>query len=247
MDEMYNAQTSIQPVKSYPGEEFKRPRDYHRRAEVNSRTSIRLFFRQNMDIVRNICIVLALLIITNSCVYFNTKRNTKEEMEAIMRNEITKTRIQTEQETIFRMKEEYGINDAKLKQDKMEADATYLATMLEAYAEAGNSDAALYLIGCSAKNRQLSNRYPNDMFSVVSAKDQYMGWDETRVPTARTKQIAKDIEEIYATIGAPMSTSYVYIVWTSREVKLIDNLEKNVPTHTFYEADMEDFLKARNG
>ena len=125
----------------------------------------------------------------------------------------------------------------------MDADAGWNAIMLQAYADAGNSDAALYLVGCSAKNRQLSGKYPGDMHSVVSARDQYMGFDESRVPTARVTAIAKNIEKIYTTIGAPMSTNFVYINWTSREVKLLDNLEKGVPTHTFYESDMEDFLK----
>ena len=243
VDEMY----SIQPVKTYPREEtIKRPKQNESQAYMGRRASLRLFFEQNKEIVRNACIILALLLVTNFCTFMSTKRNTTAEMQKILENKIAETAFVTRQETISRMKEEYGINDEKLKQDRMETDSDWNAIMLQAYADAGNTDEGLYLIGCSAKNRQLSNRYPNDMYSVVSAKDQYIGFDESRVPTARVKAIAKDIEKIYDTVGAPMSTSYVYVNWTPREVKLLDNLEKNQPTHTFYESDMQDFLKEWN-
>ena len=240
MDEMF----SIQPVKTYPGEEtFKRPRDYENKPNTGSRASLRLFYEQNREIVRNICIVLALLLVSNFCTFMSTRRNTTEEMQAIMDHKIAETTFVTRQETMNMFKEEYGINDAKLKQDQMTLNSEWNAVMLQAYADAGNSDEALYLIGCSAKNRQLSNRYPNDMYSVVSQKDQYMGFDKDRVPTARVRAIAKTIEEIYDKVGAPMSLNFVYVNWTSREVKLLDNLEKGVATHTFYESDMQDFLK----
>lgn len=245
MDEMYN----LQPVNSYPGEEpFRRPREYERKkTEVkSSRMSLRLFFEQNREIVRRLCIVLAFLIISNTCTFCNTRRNTKEEMQKLMDDEVSKTAFVVSQQTRKAVMDEFGITDEKIKQDNMDADADTLAIMLEAYAEYGNSDYGLYLIGCSAKNRQLSNKYPGDMLSVVSAPEQYMGWNKDRVPTAHTKQIAKDIEEIYDTLGAPMSTSFVHVVWTSKEVKLIDNMEKGVPTHTYYESDIEDFLKARD-
>jgi len=253
MDDLYRSITKVQPAGTDDlfGREFSHMNfGGYTGSQRFSRSSFERFAKQNREIlskIRIIALMLLLALFSNMITANVVEKRTIEEMEPKIKERISAETFRTEQETISRMKEEYGINDEKIKQDNMDADAETLAIMLEAYAEYGNSDYGLYLIGCSAKNRQLSNKYPGDMLSVVSAPEQYMGWNKDRVPTAHTKQIAKDIEEIYDTLGAPMSTSFVHVVWTSKEVKLIDNMEKGVPTHTFYESDMKDFLEARNG
>lgn len=207
------------------------------------RLELRKFLRQNPEVVfRTMFLVFIVLIVATWAI---TKHRTEHVLREEFREELSAERIRTEQETISRMKEEYGINAASLAQKQREADAADMAKGLEAYVEAGNTDEALYMISFSMLNRKASKWYPNDMHGVVSQNQQYMGWSEDNQVSDRAYRIALDACNIYETTGAPMGRNYIYVYWTPREVKLLDNLESGQSTHTFYESDMRDYLKTR--
>jgi len=201
------------------------------------------FLKQNPEVVfRLMVLACAVLVFATWAI---TKHNTEIVLREEFKSELTAERIRTEQETISRIKEEYGINAENMAQKQREANAVIIAKGLEAYVEAGNTDEALYMIAFSMLNRMASKFYPNDMHGVVFQSQQYMGVSEENQVSDRAYKIALDACEIFETTGAPMGRNYVYVNWTPREVKLLDNLESGQSTHTFYESDMRDYLRSR--
>ncbi len=203
----------------------------------------RKFLRQNPEVIIRVMLLLFVVLIVAT--WAVTKHRTEKVLEEEFRQTLSAERIKVEQETMSRMKEEYGITAENLAQKQREADASDMAKGLEAYVEAGNTDEALYMIAFSMLNRKASKWYPNDMHSVVSQEAQYMGWSDENQVSDRAYRIALDACNIYETTGAPMGRNYVYVNWSPREVKLLDNLESGQSTHTFYETDMRDYLRSR--
>lgn len=250
------------PVREYDPfgkkETFRYEQDYSKREprshchvqpETGWRASVQRFATQNKEIVsklRIIAVMLILALVWSNITAARVRKETTEALNIQHQKEITAAVFIAEQDTIARIKKKYNINDEEMQQKSQISDAQWIASMLEPYAEAGNTDEALYMIAFSAKNREKSARYPNDMESVVKQEAQYMNPPKEIDYTDRTYKIALDVCVICDTTGAPMSKSFVHVWWSPREVKLLDNLEKNIPTHTYYETDMRDFLRARS-
>lgn len=219
------------------------PRCYGMRRKKSKSLNLHGFLKQNPEIIiKLMAIICAVLVFATWAV---TKHKVTETLREKHQEELSAMRVKTEQETISWVKAEYGINDANLAKTERERKARIIGDALVPYEEAGNSDEALYMIAFSMLNREFSPRYPDKIEEVVHQAEQYMGASDENKATDRCYRIALDAVTIFETTGAPMGRNYVYVNWSTREVKLLDNLEIGQATHTYYETDMRDFLKAR--
>ena len=195
--------------------------------------SIRRFLDQNIEIVYRALIIVLALSIPVSCLV--VKKNVKADLESEFQMKLSAERIRVEQETLSRVKDQYGINDANLERETMEKEARIIAQML--YPMRKNRDVGLQLACWCVFNRKDNVIYPDNIYSVCSADQAFMGWSDSNPALEDLYNIAlKEVQRWHSGIR-PMDTGYVYLYWTPNEIYLFDDAG-----HKFYESDWVKYL-----
>ena len=234
MDEMY-----LKTVGTVNDEDvirmYRHKRDKKRKEKI---WSLRRFVSQNREIVRNMCVVLAALLVTNLLTFVYTKRDTTVEMQKLMASQIAAASFRTEQETMARMKEQYGINAENAEKAVMEEEAKVVAKVL--YAMRNNREAGLHLACWAIFDRVDSLRYSDDVYSVCSAKDAFMGWSDGNDVLDNLYKIALEEVQRWHRGIRPLSASFVYLYWTPSEIYLFDD-----SGHKFFESDWLNYIDSQ--
>lgn len=234
MDEMY-----LKAVETIDDEDVIRMYNHKKEKRKDPpKWSLQRFISQNQDIVRNLCVVVSLLAATNLLTYMYTKLDTTKEMQRLMSRQIAAASFRTEQETMARMKEQYGINAENAEKATMEEEAKVVAKVL--YAMRNNREAGLHLACWAIFDRVDSVRYSDDIYSVCSAKDAFMGWSDDNDVLDNLYKIALEEVQRWHKGVRPLSTSFVYLYWTPSEIYLFDD-----SGHKFFESDWLNYIDSQ--
>ena len=194
---------------------------------------IRKFFRQNPEIVIRVLIVFFTILTIASCAA--TKHRTTERLTAQFREELSAATFRVEQETINRMKEEYGINAANAEKMVMEEEAKVVAKVL--YAMRDNRESGLHLACWAIFDRVDHVRYSDDLYSVCSADQAFMGWSDGNPVLDHLYNIALEEVQRWHRGIRPLDTAFVYLYWTPSEIYLFDDFG-----HRYYESDWAKYI-----
>ena len=191
------------------------------------------FIKQNPEVVIRALLAICAVAILVSCLV--TRHNTEVELREAFAQELTAERIRTEQETIARIKDEYGINAQNEEIKLMEAQAKTVAKVL--YAMRGNREAGLHLACWAVFNRVDNPRYSDEIYGVCSADQAFMGWSDNNDILTELYDIALEEVQRWHTGVRPMNSGYVMLYWSPNEIYLFDDLG-----HRFYESDWVKYI-----
>ena len=202
---------------------------------------LKKFMKQNTEIVfRLMILVCAVLVFTSGVVSrFVTEKHLREEFQGTLKSE----RMRVEQETIAWMKEAYGINDQNAEAKLIDNQAKTVSKVL--YPMRNNREAGLHLACWAVFNRVDNLRYSDDLYSVCSADQAFMGWSDGNDVLTDLYNIALEETTRWHSGVRPMNSGYVYLYWTPNEIYLFDD-----EGHRFYESDWVkymDSVEAKNG
>ena len=196
---------------------------------------INKFVKQNPEVVIRALLAICAVSILLSCVV--TRHTTEARLREEFKIELTSERFRTEQETVARLREEYGINAANAEKATMEQEAKTIAKVL--YPMRNNRENGLHLSCWCVFNRVDNLIYPDNVLSVCSAYQAFMGWSENNPVLDDLYQIALEEVQRWHNGVRPMDTTFVYLYWTKSEIYLLDD-----DGHRFYESDWTKYLDA---
>lgn len=194
---------------------------------------INKFIRQNPELAIRIILAVCAVAILIACSV--TRHTTEERLNEIHRQELTAARIQTEQEVLTRVKEEYGINAQNAQKALMEEQAKTVAKVL--YAMKGNREAGLHLACWAVFDRVDHVRYADDLYAVCSADQAFMGWSDSNPVLDELYNIALEEVQRWHRGIRPLDTAFVYLYWSPSEIYLFDDFG-----HKFYESDWNKYI-----
>ena len=194
---------------------------------------LRKFMNQNSEImIRVIALACAVLVfVSGMLVRHATEKKLREEFAVTLSAE----RMRVEQETIAWMKEVYGINDQNAEAKLIEEQAKIVAKVL--YPMRNNREAGLHLACWAIFNRVDNLRYSDDLYSVCSADQAFMGWSDGNDVLDNLYQIAVEEVQRWHKGVRPMNSGFVYLYWTPNEIYLFDD-----EGHKFYESDWSKYV-----
>ncbi len=199
----------------------------------NRGLQVNKFIHQNPEMAIRLLLGLCAVAILISCGV--TRHRTEERLNEIHRQELTAARIQTEQEVLARVKEEYGINAENAQKELMEEQAKDVARVL--YAMRDNREAGLHLACWAVFYRVDHVRYSDDLYSVCSADQAFMGWSDNNPVLDNLYSIALEEVQRWHRGIRPLDTAFVYLYWTPSEIYLFDDFG-----HRFYESDWNKYI-----
>ena len=140
-----------------------------------------------------------------------------------------------EQDTIARVKEQYGINAQNAEKTLIEEQAKIVTKVL--YPMRNNREVGLHLACWAVFNRVDHLRYSDDLLSVCSADQAFMGWSENNPVLEDLYNIALEEVTRWHSGVRPMDTGYVYLYWTPNEIYLFDDYG-----HKLFESDWSKYI-----
>ena len=202
------------------------------------RLELRRFAAQNMDIIRNIIIMIVAVVIGCSITYWRTSSALHAQYEVELKAAV----FSAEQRLASQMRDEYGVTEAEALQARMEEEARLLAKML--YPMNGNTVKGKRSACWSAFFRVDSPNYADTLEDVLSKKYAYMGYSPDNRVTQENYDIAyKEVVRWHNGI-CPMSYSMVYLLWDPKEIKIFDSMDGNA--HYWYESDWDEYDAAHS-
>lgn len=214
-------------------EEEKTPR----RTRTLKRRSLTEFISQNGDIVRNFIIMVIAVIIGCVITYWRTSDVLEKRYEMQLRSEIFKV----EQSLASKMRDEYGVTEAEAAALKMDEEAKTIAKVL--YPMRNNKTHGLRSAVWCVLNRVDNPLYGDDVYSVCSAKQAFMGWSDDNQVLDNLYNIALKELQVWHSGVRPMDTKFVFLDWTAREIMLRDQFEER-GAHVWTEDDWYDYDEA---
>mgnify|MGYP006988829474 CR=1 FL=1 len=191
------------------------------------------FVRQNPEMALRLLLVVFVVALFAGCNI--TRYRIEKRLNEQHQQELAAVSFRVEQETINRMKEEYGINAANAEKTVMEEEAKVVAKVL--YAMRDNREAGLHLACWSIFNRADHLRYKDSVYDVSSADQAYMGWSDANPVLDSLYNIALEEVQRWHRGVRPLDTAYVYLYWTPNEIYLFDDYG-----HKFYESDWMKYM-----
>ena len=201
---------------------------------------VKRFARQNRDIVRNMTIMVIMVLVACILTGWRTTVRLKKEFETQLRIE----RFQAEQEVSARMRSEYGVDEAEAAEIEMQENAKIIAKVL--YPMANNKRNGLRSAVWCVLNRVDNPNYADDIYSVCSADQAFMGWSDGNDVVDRLYQIALHELKVWKSGVRPMSNKFVFLDWNMKEITLRDQFE-NRGAHIWTEEDWEEYDEAHGG
>ena len=205
----------------------------HERRTERRGLDVKRFARQNRDIVRNVVIMVATVLVACLLTGWRTTVKLRSEFEDQLRAE----RFRVEQEVASRMRAEYGVDEAEAQALAMQEEAMTLAKML--YPMRNNTDLGLKSACWCAINRVDSQWYPNTIDEVCAQDRQWMGWSEDNPVVERLYNIALEaLIQWHKGIHA-VGADYLFLDWNTKEITLRTTFEGGRGCHYWYEEDWE--------
>lgn len=195
---------------------------------------------QYSDIVRNVVIMIAAMIIASIATGIFTTARLKKEYE----QELVAERFRVEQAVAARMRDEYGVTEAEAAEIQMQENAKVIAKVL--YPMANNKKNGLRSAVWCVLNRVDNNVYGDDIYSVCSAKAAFMGWSDDNPVLDNLYQIALHELRVWNSGIRPMSDKFVFLDWNKKEITLRDQFEER-GAHIWTEEDWEEYDEAHGG
>jgi len=192
------------------------------------------------DIIRNVAIMVIVAILASVVTGIRTNARLKKKYEA----DLIMERFRVEQEVAARMRVEYGLDEAEAAELEMQENAKIIAKVL--YPMANNKRDGLRSAVWCVLNRVDSPNYADDIYSVCSAKQAFMGWSDDNDVVDSLYQIALHELKVWNSGVRPMSNKFVFLDWTTREITLRDQFEVR-GAHIWTEEDWEDYDEAHGG
>jgi hypothetical protein len=207
--------------------------ELHRKKGMDFKT----FARHNTDLVfKAILIPLYLLVTLALCLI--VKHNTKVKMEEDFAVRLTAARIQTEQETAERLRQELGYYSSQSEAAVMDREAEDIARVL--YGMQYNSDAGLKSAVWCVLNRVDNRLYPDTVQGVCEQEQQWVGYYDTNPVLSNLKELALEQVKVWHSGVRPMGSNFVYLEWSPKEIVLRDNYNNVGVVHKWYEEDWEN-------
>jgi len=194
---------------------------------------LKKFIKQNAEIINRLVALLCAFLIFASgmLVRYTTEKKLREEFKETLSAE----RFKVEQDTIKRVKEQYGINAQNAEKALIETQAKTVAKVL--YPMRNNRENGLHLACWSIFNRVDNKIYSDDLYAVCSANQAYMGWSDDNPVLDELYRIAFEEVTRWHSGIRPMDTGYVYLYWTPSEIYLLDDFG-----HKFFESDWSKYM-----
>lgn len=230
----------IKPYKIYEEAKWSEEKEEEktsRRTHIRKRRNLTDFIRQNSDIVRNVIIMIVAVVIGCFITYWRTSDVLEKRYEMQLKTEIFKA----EQTLAARMREEYGVTEAEAATLKMEEEAKTIAKVL--YPMRNNKAHGLRSAVWCVLNRVDNPLYADDVYSVCSAKQAFMGWSDDNQVLDNLYNIALKELQVWHSGVRPMDTKFVFLDWTAREIMLRDQFEER-GAHVWTEDDWYDYDEA---
>ena len=190
--------------------------------------------RRNKLYKPTLFIVLCIIIffIGRGCQYHKDKNIYKELIEA-QKTEITnqyETKIaemdKLHLEELDNLRYEY---ETITPEELMKSEAEYIAKVLYGTAQNNTERDQRTVVWCIL-NRVDSTAYPNTVKEVCEQPAQWMGYSDKNPVLAALYNIALKELETWHNDYRPVSSDYVYMSWSSREITLRDTYEKSAGT-----------------
>ena len=207
--------------------------ELHRKKGMDFKT----FARHNTDLVFK-AILIPLYLLATLALCLIVKHNTKVKMEEDFAVRLTAARIQTEQETAERLRQELGYYSAQSEAAVMDREAEDIARVL--YGMQYNSDAGLKSAVWCVLNRVDNRLYPDTVQGVCEQEQQWVGYYDTNPVLSNLKELALEQVKVWHSGVRPMGSNFVYLEWSPKEIVLRDNYNNVGVVHKWYEADWED-------
>lgn len=232
----------IKPYRIYKEAKWKsedviEEKETPRRREKKMRLDLAKFVRQNGDIVRNVAIMIVAVVIGCIITYWHTSDVLEKRYEMQLKTEVFKA----EQNLASRMRDEYGVTEAEAAALQMEEDAKTIAKVL--YPMRNNKTHGLRSAVWCVLNRVDNPLYGDDVYSVCSAKQAFMGWSDDNQVLDNLYNIALKELQVWHSGVRPMDTKFVFLDWTAREIMLRDQFEER-GAHVWTEDDWYDYDEA---
>ncbi|MBQ4197240.1 MAG: hypothetical protein II659_05250 [Bacteroidales bacterium] len=213
--------------------ETEGPKERVRRNVKCRKLDLKKFVRQNTEIIiRSMALLCAVLVFASGmAVRLLTEKRLREEFAETLAAE----RFRVEQDTIARVKEQYGINAQNAEKTLIEEQAKIVTKVL--YPMRNNREVGLHLACWAVFNRVDHLRYSDDLLSVCSADQAFMGWSENNPVLEDLYNIALEEVTRWHSGVRPMDTGYVYLYWTPNEIYLFDDYG-----HKLFESDWSKYI-----
>lgn len=204
-----------------------------RRNVKRRKLDLKRFVKQNTEIIiRSMALLCAVLVFASGiAVRLLTEKRLREEFAETLAAE----RFRVEQDTIARVKEQYGINAQNAEKSLIEEQAKIVAKVL--YPMQNNREVGLHLACWAVFNRVDHLRYSDDLLSVCSADQAFMGWSENNPVLEDLYNVALEEVTRWHSGVRPMDTGYVYLYWTPNEIYLFDDYG-----HKLFESDWSKYI-----
>lgn len=213
--------------------ETEGPKERVRRNVKCRKLDLKKFVRQNTEIIiRSMALLCAVLVFASGmAVRLLTEKRLREEFAETLAAE----RFRVEQDTIARVKEQYGINAQNAEKTLIEEQAKIVTKVL--FPMRNNREVGLHLACWAVFNRVDHLRYSDDLLSVCSADQAFMGWSENNPVLEDLYNIALEEVTRWHSGVRPMDTGYVYLYWTPNEIYLFDDYG-----HKLFESDWSKYI-----
>ena len=166
-------------------------------------------------------LILALAIMITSITQRVKYENRIKEINELHQDELIALRIE--------LKDQYESEIAAIEKyyeyggdvSQIEREAEWIAKVMYGMAKPDHKDSDLRAIVWCILNRVDNKTYPGEVQAVCQQKSQWMGYSDDNPVIAKLYDIAlTELKSWHNGVPRPMTTDYVYLNWSSREIYL---------------------------
>ena len=116
--------------------------------------------------------------------------------------------------------------------EQIELEAEWIARVMYGMYRPDHKDSDLRAIVWCILNRVDNKAYPGEVQAVCQQKSQWMGYSDDNPVIAKMYDIAlAELKKWHGDSVRPMSSDYVYLTWSSKEILLRDTFAENRSTN----------------
>lgn len=116
--------------------------------------------------------------------------------------------------------------------EQIELEAEWIARVMYGMYRPEHKDSDLRAIVWCILNRVDNKAYPSEVQAVCQQKSQWMGYSDDNPVIAKMYDIAlAELKKWHGDSVRPMSSDYVYLTWSSKEILLRDTFAENRSTN----------------
>jgi hypothetical protein len=196
-----------------------------------SKYAIKKKYLLNIQVTVIYILVLTIAVmVTAICQRVNYEKQI-EEINANHTEEMTALRIELQRECETRMTELELYYEYSGNVDQIELEAEYIAKVIYGTARNHAESDKRAVIWCIL-NRVEHYTHPNTVVEVCEQPKQWMGYSNDNPILTELYDLAlAELKAWYSGGHRPMSSDYVYLTWSSKEILLRDTFEENKNTN----------------